>query len=119
MSLRFQRKPCSVDNVVNGFGDLEGNKNMTVNIGKELAALQRLTIKELKARYAEVFGEATNAANRAWLVKRISWRLQALAEGDLSERAAPSRRACRTRQRRGHPPFAAEGEGGAGSRDAA
>jgi hypothetical protein len=60
---------------------------MTVNIGKELAALQRLTIKQLKERYAEVFGENTNAANRAWLVKRIAWRLQALAEGDLSERA--------------------------------
>jgi|SRR5579872_1806347 len=60
---------------------------MSVNVGKELAALQRLTIKELKARYAEVFGEPTNAANRAWLVKRIAWRLQALAEGDLSERA--------------------------------
>jgi Protein of unknown function (DUF2924) len=60
---------------------------MTVNVGKELAALQRLKVKELKARYAEVFGEATNAANRAWLVKRIAWRLQALAEGDLSERA--------------------------------
>src|ERR1700722_6214992 len=60
---------------------------MTLNVGKELAALQRLTIKELKSRYAEVFGEATNAANRAWLVKRIAWRLQALEEGDLSERA--------------------------------
>src|SRR5579871_5267373 len=60
---------------------------MSVNVGKELAALQRLSIKELKARYAEVFGEPTNAANRAWLVKRIAWRLQALAEGDLSERA--------------------------------
>jgi hypothetical protein len=60
---------------------------MTVNVGKELAALQRLTIKELKARYADLFGELTNAANRAWLVKRIAWRLQALAEGDLSERA--------------------------------
>jgi hypothetical protein len=60
---------------------------MTLNVGKELAALQRLTIKQLKERYAEVFGETTNAANRAWLVKRIAWRLQALAEGDLSERA--------------------------------
>src|SRR5579872_4029514 len=60
---------------------------MTLNVGKELAALQRLTIKDLKARYAEVFGECTNAANRAWLVKRIAWRLQAIAEGDLSERA--------------------------------
>jgi len=60
---------------------------MSVNVGKELTALQRMTVKELKARYAEVFGEPTNAANRAWLLKRIAWRLQALAEGDLSERA--------------------------------
>jgi hypothetical protein len=58
-----------------------------MDIGKELAALQRLTVKELRNRYAEVFGEATNANNRAWLVKRLAWRLQALAEGDLSERA--------------------------------
>lgn len=60
---------------------------MDTNVGKELAALQRLTVNELRARYAEVFGEPTNANNRAWLVKRIAWRLQALAEGDLSERA--------------------------------
>jgi hypothetical protein len=60
---------------------------MDTNVGRELAALQRLTVKELRNRYAEVFGEPTNANNRAWLVKRIAWRLQALAEGDLSERA--------------------------------
>jgi hypothetical protein len=57
------------------------------NFAKEVTALQRLTISELKARYAEAFGEATRANNRAWLVKRLAWRLQALAEGDLSERA--------------------------------
>jgi hypothetical protein len=34
-----------------------------------------------------VFGEETRAGNKTWLVKRIIWRLQALAEGDLSERA--------------------------------
>jgi hypothetical protein len=60
---------------------------MSLNVARELAALQRLTVKELRARYAEVFGEETNAHNKAWLVKRIAWRLQALAEGDLSERA--------------------------------
>ncbi len=37
--------------------------------------------------YAEVFGEATPAHNKTWLIRRIAWRLQALAEGDLSERA--------------------------------
>src|SRR5262249_51160511 len=29
----------------------------------------------------------TNANNRTWLLKKIAWRLQALAEGGLSERA--------------------------------
>ena len=60
---------------------------MDLNVGKEVAALQRLTVKELRTRYAEVFGEATNANNRAWLVKRLAWRLQALQEGNLSDRA--------------------------------
>jgi hypothetical protein len=60
---------------------------MPLNMGKELAALQRLTVQELRQKYAAVFGEPTPAHNRAWLVQRIAWRLQALAEGDLSERA--------------------------------
>jgi hypothetical protein len=60
---------------------------MSLNVAREVALLQRLTVKQLRDRYAEVFGETTNAYNRAWLVKRIAWRLQALAEGDLSERA--------------------------------
>ncbi|HEY7310745.1 MAG TPA: DUF2924 domain-containing protein [Gemmataceae bacterium] len=60
---------------------------MTLNVGKEIAALQRLTVKELRSRYAEAFGEDTNTNNRAWLIKRIAWRVQALAEGGLSERA--------------------------------
>src|SRR6516165_2217799 len=46
-----------------------------------------MTIGQLRQRFAELFGEATLASNRTWLVKRIAWRLQALAEGDLSERA--------------------------------
>src|SRR5271169_661723 len=56
-------------------------------IHHELTALQRLTIQQLRARYAAVYGEGTAASNRTWLIKRIAWRLQALAEGDLSERA--------------------------------
>jgi hypothetical protein len=60
---------------------------MQINVGKELAAMERLTIKQLREQYAEVFGEHTKANNRPWLIKRIAWRLQAQAEGDLSERA--------------------------------
>ena len=60
---------------------------MELNIVHEVATLERLTVGQLRQRFAELFGEATQASNRTWLVKRIAWRLQALAEGDLSERA--------------------------------
>src|SRR5262245_43729549 len=52
-----------------------------------IADLQRLTMYQLRLRYAELFGETTAAKNRTWLLRRVAWRLQALAEGDLSERA--------------------------------
>src|SRR4051812_34153880 len=60
---------------------------MSQNVARELAALQRLSVPQLRLRYAEIFSETTNANNRVWLVKKIAWRLQALAEGGLSERA--------------------------------
>jgi len=60
---------------------------MPLSIAKELAVLQRMTTRELRAKYADVFREETHATNRTWMVKRIAWRLQALAEGGLSERA--------------------------------
>ena len=53
---------------------------------REFAALERMTVTPLRLRYGEVFGEETNGRNKAWLVKRIAWRLQAKAEGGLSER---------------------------------
>ncbi|MBU4273311.1 MAG: DUF2924 domain-containing protein [Planctomycetes bacterium] len=60
---------------------------MNLNIGKELATLQRMSVNELRMRYVEVFGEATNTRHKDWLIKRVIWRMQALAEGDLTERA--------------------------------
>ena len=60
---------------------------MANEIAKELAALQRMGVAQLREKYAEVFGEATASGNRTWLQRRIAWRIQADAEGDLSERA--------------------------------
>ena len=57
------------------------------DIGHDLAALQRLSVTQLQARHAELFGETTTARHKTWLIRRLAWRLQALAEGDLSERA--------------------------------
>ena len=33
---------------------------MGLNVGKELAALRRMSVDDLRTRYAEVFGETTN-----------------------------------------------------------
>ena len=52
-----------------------------------IADLQRLTMHQLRLRYAALFGETTTVKNRTWLLRRVAWRLQSLAEGDLSERA--------------------------------
>ncbi len=60
---------------------------MTLNVGKELADLKQMTVRALREKYEAVFGEPTRAGNKDWLFKRIAWRVQALAEGDLSERA--------------------------------
>jgi hypothetical protein len=60
---------------------------MILNVGKELAALRHMSVGDLRSRYAEVFGETTSTRHKDWLVKRIVWRMQALAEGDLTERA--------------------------------
>jgi hypothetical protein len=58
-----------------------------MSMAKQLAELRQLGVMALRTRYAEVFGEETRAGNKAWLLKRIAWRIQAQAEGDLSERA--------------------------------
>jgi len=60
---------------------------MSVNIAKEVAALSRMTVKDLRSKHIEVFGERTRSGHKDYLVKRIAWRMQANAEGDLTERA--------------------------------
>ena len=58
-----------------------------MNVGREIAVLKHMTMAELRARYAEVFGEESRSRHKDFLVKRIAWRLQSQAEGDLSGRA--------------------------------
>ncbi len=58
-----------------------------MNIGQQIAGLERMTVGQLQAKYAEVFGEPARSGNRQWLFRRVAWRIQAMAEGDLSERA--------------------------------
>jgi hypothetical protein len=56
---------------------------------QEVQGLSRMTVGELREKHLDVFGEETHSYHKEVLRKRIAWRLQALAEGDLSERALP------------------------------
>ncbi|MCR9119909.1 MAG: DUF2924 domain-containing protein, partial [bacterium] len=53
----------------------------------ELRKLREMTVNQLREKWLEVFGESTNGRHKQWLIKRIIWRMQANAEGGLSERA--------------------------------
>jgi hypothetical protein len=54
---------------------------------KQIEELRGFNVNELRAKYREIFGEDSRSNHKAFLFRRIAWRLQALAEGDLSERA--------------------------------
>lgn len=58
-----------------------------LNIDKEVAAMQRMTVDQLRIKYEDVFAEEPRSRHKVWLIKRIAWRMQANEEGDLSERA--------------------------------
>ena|ERR1019366_6798552 len=53
----------------------------------EIESLRRASLAGLRRKYREVFQEETGSRHREHLFRRIAWRLQALAEGDLSQRA--------------------------------
>jgi hypothetical protein len=60
---------------------------MNQEVLQEIEALRTQKTKALKARYRELFGEESRSSNQAHLFRRIAWRLQAISEGDLSQRA--------------------------------
>ena len=45
-----------------------------LNIVNEVATLQRLSVGQLRQRFAELFGETTKASNRNWRKQRRLWR---------------------------------------------
>jgi hypothetical protein len=53
----------------------------------EVEGLRRASVAGLREKYRELFQEETRSRHREHLFRKIVWRLQALAEGELSERA--------------------------------
>ena len=60
---------------------------MSLNVGRMVSALRCMTVPELQRKYAEVHDEPTRSHHKDQLIRRIAWRMQALAEGDLPERS--------------------------------
>jgi len=56
-------------------------------IRQEIVHLGKMKAKELRIRYRQLYGEESRSGNRMHLYRRVAWRLQANAEGGLSERA--------------------------------
>jgi hypothetical protein len=68
-------------------GMSEERKRMDSALLTEVENMRRATLAELREKYQELFKEETRSRHRGHLFRRIAWRLQALAEGDLPERA--------------------------------
>jgi hypothetical protein len=60
---------------------------MDPSVIRSIEELENSKIPELRRRYRELFGEESKSSNKQFLFRRVAWRLQANAEGDLSERA--------------------------------
>src|ERR1700688_3752028 len=59
----------------------------TTVLREQIEGLRRMTVGQLKITYREVFGEDSRSNHKQFLFRRIAWRIQAIAEGGLSERA--------------------------------
>jgi hypothetical protein len=66
--------------------DARNQQQKTSNF-HDFDALRGQTVTQLKAKYRELFGDESRSNHKQFLVRRVAWRLQAITEGDLSERA--------------------------------
>ena len=57
------------------------------NLSRDLAPLEKMSAGGLRVKYQELLGDESRTGNRQWLFRRCAWRLQAKADGGLSERA--------------------------------
>ena len=51
----------------------------------QISALQRMSVADLQAEWLRLYGEPSRSRNRDYLWKRLSWRVQELVGGGLSD----------------------------------
>ena len=65
----------------------QSKRSQNASKWREIDGLRHQSVGQLRVKYREVFGQESRSNHKQFLVRRIAWRLQANAEGDLSERA--------------------------------
>ncbi len=72
-------------------GMSQNKRHPNAPLGREIDGLRQQSVGQLRVKYREVFGPESRSNHKQFLVRRIAWRVQANAEGELSERAAVRR----------------------------
>ena len=57
------------------------------DVATQLAEVEGMTVRQLHTKFFEVFGEPTRSNSKPYLQRKISYRIQELAEGGLSASA--------------------------------
>lgn len=60
---------------------------MNLEVKRQIAQLRDMSAGQLQKKHLELFGEPSRSGHRDYLFRRLAWKVQSLAEGDLSERA--------------------------------
>ena len=58
-------------------------RKAVADVAGQLAALNEITIGQLKEKYREVFGEPTRSRNKPYLKKKIAWRIAEFISPEL------------------------------------
>jgi hypothetical protein len=58
-----------------------------MSVAAEISVLKTLTVRQLREKYLELFGEPTKSGNKDYLFRKLAWKVQEKAYGGLSERA--------------------------------
>jgi hypothetical protein len=60
---------------------------MNADLNQQIHELRQMTTAQLRRKYCELFGQQSHSNHKNYLFRRVAWRVQALVEGGLSERA--------------------------------
>ena len=60
---------------------------MNAELNQHIDDLRHLTTTQLQLKYRELFGQPSHSNHKDYLFRRVAWRMQAVGEGGLSERA--------------------------------